>query len=115
MHSEHGWPVVELDDFYRDGRDPTLPMSSLGLPDWDDPSSWDDGAALHALLRLRQDRQFDVPVYDIGRSRATGARTIRAGEAPVVVAEGIFAGQLIGPLVEQGALPVPGVSGTTRG
>ena len=30
LHRAHGWPVVRLDDFYRDGADPSLPMTDLG-------------------------------------------------------------------------------------
>ena len=40
LHAAHGWPIVQLDDFYRDGDDPALPMSpQAGLPDWDDVRS----------------------------------------------------------------------------
>ncbi|MGB5934754.1 MAG: ATP-binding protein, partial [Ornithinimicrobium sp.] len=104
LHQQYGWPVVELDDFYRDGRDPALPMSPLGLPDWDDPTSWDIHAALTALEKLRGQGEVEVPIYDIGRSCATGSRTIRHAGSPVVVAEGIFASELIGALADRAAL-----------
>ena len=76
LHEAHGWPVVELDDFYRDGSDPQLPMSSLGLPDWDDPASWDHDSAVQALHSLRSDGDVQVPRYDISTSRATGTRSV---------------------------------------
>ncbi len=104
LHQHYGWPVVELDDFYRDGRDPALPMSPLGLPDWDDPTSWDGRAALQALEELRGQGQVEVPIYDIGRSCVNGSRTIRHAGSPVVVAEGIFAGELIPALRDRAAL-----------
>ena len=34
----HGWPVVRLDDFYRDVDDPKVPVLASGLTDWDDPA-----------------------------------------------------------------------------
>ena len=44
-----GLPVLRLDDFYKDGRDPTLPRiaegPNHGLVDWDHPDSW-----LHDVL-----------------------------------------------------------------
>ncbi|MGB3257120.1 MAG: ATP-binding protein [Ornithinimicrobium sp.] len=104
LHAAHGWPVVELDDFYRDGSDPQLPMSSLGLPDWDDPASWDRGCAVQALHTLRNDGEVQVPRYDISTSRARGTRSVELAESPIIVAEGIFAAHLIEPLSDQGLL-----------
>lgn len=43
LQAARGWPIVRLDDFYRDGGDPALPMTDLGatrLVDWDDSRSW---------------------------------------------------------------------------
>jgi len=57
LHAAHGWPIVRLDDFYRDGDDPTLPMTELGatrLVDWDDPGSWDAAAAVRAFTFARR-------------------------------------------------------------
>lgn len=104
LHTAHGWPVVELDDFYRDGRDPRLPMSSLGLPDWDDAASWDQEAAVLALLTLRNDSEVLVPQYDISTSRTVGSRSVRLAGAELILAEGIFASHLIEPLGSQGIL-----------
>lgn len=104
LSAAHGWPIVELDDFYRDGHDPLLPISSFGLPDWDHVSAWDQDAALNALRRLSHDREVEVPRYDISRSRVTGIRTVRTADALVIVAEGIFAAHLITSLERQGLL-----------
>ncbi len=46
-----GLPVLNLDDFYKDGSDPSLPRVDLGhesIVDWDDPASW-----LHGRGRRR--------------------------------------------------------------
>lgn len=101
LHAAHGWPIVELDDFYRDGRDPLLPTSTLGLPDWDHVSAWDREAALNTLHTLTHAREVTIPRYDISTSRVNGMRVVRAPEAPIIVAEGIFAAHLITPLDAQ--------------
>lgn len=104
LHEAHGWPVVRLDDFYKDGDDPTLPMSTLGIPDWDDVRSFRLDAAVEALDTLCRTGTVAVPTYDIATSRATGTTEVRTGGAPCVVAEGIFAADVIAPLRERGLL-----------
>lgn len=96
-----GAPVLALDDFYRDAdddvEDPPLPRR-FGIVDWDDPASWDRAAALEAIVRLCRDGVADVPVYDIPTSRRTGTHRLDLAGAPLVVAEGIFAAELVAPL-----------------
>ena len=109
LHRAHGWPVVRLDDFYRDGDDPALPMIDLGhthLVDWDDPRSWDGDAAVGALRALVSGGRAEVPIYDIGASRATGSALVRVGVGVgrLVVAEGIFGAEIIQRLGEEGLL-----------
>ncbi len=108
LQSTHGWPVVRLDDFYREGDDPALPVADLagGPPvvDWDDPASWDAPAAVHALDDLVTTGAASVPVYDIGRSAASGVRTLTLGPSQLVVAEGVFAAEIIEPLQGVGLL-----------
>ena len=104
LHAEHGWPVVELDDFYRELGDPGLPMSGLGLPDWDDVRSWHLDAATDALETLCRTGRAHFPVYDISASAVTGTRDVVVGDAHVIVAEGIFAAHTVAPLRERGLL-----------
>lgn len=104
LKATHGWPVVELDDFYREGSDPHLLMSPLGLPDWDDAASWDATAAAKALHALCTDGLVTVPRYDISTSARCGSQTIDGGGAPIVIAEGIFAAHLVATLRPQGTL-----------
>lgn len=105
MQAAHGWPIVRLDDFYRDGDDPALPRSEeLGIPDWDDPASWDADAALAALGELVREGRTITPVYDISTSRAVGEQQIVAGREGLVLAEGIFAAEIIPHLRETGLL-----------
>lgn len=95
LGSAHGWPVVRLDDFYREASDPRLPRSPLGIPDWDHADSWDAESAVDALRRLVDEGTVEVPVYDIGASAVTGRHVLEARPTDFVVAEGLFAGRLV--------------------
>ncbi|MEX1177293.1 MAG: hypothetical protein WEB09_02420 [Nitriliruptor sp.] len=105
-----GVPSVSLDDLYRDADDAALPHLDLPGPDgqrlvdWDDPRSWDAERALTALLELATTGTVELPVYDIPTSRATGVHRIDAGDAPLVVAEGIFAAELVHACRDAGIL-----------
>lgn len=99
-----GWPVVRLDDFYREVDDPDLPRSHLGIPDWDHVNSWDADAAVAALRRLVDTGKADVPVYDISTSRATGQHLVTAAPHHLILAEGLFAARVAQALETEGLL-----------
>jgi uridine kinase len=100
-----GLPVFRLDDFYKDGDDPTLPFSpELGIVDWDDVRAWHADRAVRALAVLCRDGAVDVPSYDIGASRVTGSSILSRGSAPAVVAEGVFAAEIVTACRESGIL-----------
>jgi len=98
-----GLPVVGLDNFYRNGDDPELPKR-FGIVDWDDPRSWDSNGALAVLTQLAQSGQADVPVYDIPSNSRTSHRELVLDGSPLVIAEGIFAAELVAPLRAAGLL-----------
>ncbi|WP_144016808.1 uridine kinase family protein [Beutenbergia cavernae] len=98
-----GLPVVNLDDFYRDADHPGLPRRH-GIVDWDSPATWDVEAAHAALLDACRSDRVDVPVYDIPTSQRTGTQTVDLDAAPLVLAEGIFAAELVDPLSRDGVL-----------
>lgn len=105
LHDTHGWPIVRLDDFYRDHDDPAAPREeSLGIVDWDHVDSWKADDALDALGTLVDTGSVDLPVYDISTSRAIGAQTLTARAEDLILAEGIFAAEIIGRLRDQGLL-----------
>lgn len=104
LHTTYGWPLLQLDDFYRELGDDELPMSPLGLPDWDDVRSWHLDAATAALEELCTTGSADVPVYDISRSRITGHHLVELDGQPVVVAEGIFAAHTVAGLRDRDLL-----------
>jgi len=101
LEASFGLPGVNLDDFYKSGDDPTLPRlgrvagQGAGEVDWDDPASWSLEEALDALERLCRTGAADVPVYDISRDGRTGVRKVSLGGAAYVVAEGLFAQEVI--------------------
>ncbi|WP_336722269.1 ATP-binding protein [Cellulosimicrobium cellulans] len=89
-----GLPVVALDDFYLDHDHPDLPQR-FGIVDWDDPRSWDATGAVAALVELARTGHADVPVYDIPTSRRTGTTHLDVTGSRVVLAEGIFAAEIV--------------------
>ena len=104
LQDRHGWPIVRLDDFYRNGDDPSLPILPMGVPDWDNPRSWHADAAVAALLALCQNGVVDLPTYDISSSRTIGHSAVTAGPGQLILAEGIFAAEVIAALAEAGVL-----------
>lgn len=102
---DSGLPVLNLDDFYRDGADPDMPRHpEFGIVDWDDPRSWDAEAAVAALITICRDGHGDIPVYDIAHDRATSTQRFDVGEAAVFVAEGLFAAEIVVACRDHGIL-----------
>ncbi|MEO5939667.1 MAG: ATP-binding protein, partial [Nocardioides sp.] len=94
-----GLPILRLDDFYKDGDDPTLPRitvgANAGLVDWDDPASWHEQDALTALRELCTTGCSEVPVYEIAANGRNGSRAVELGGRTLFVAEGIFAPEVV--------------------
>ncbi|MBO0517068.1 uridine kinase family protein [Streptomyces beijiangensis] len=102
---ESGLPVLRLDDFYKEGTDPTLPLVEGSSDiDWDDARSWDAEAALAAITDLCRTGRTNVPVYDIATSARTGVETLGIERTPLFIAEGIFAADIVERCQELGVL-----------
>ncbi|MFD5799528.1 uridine kinase family protein [Streptomyces diastatochromogenes] len=100
-----GLPVLRLDDFYKEGDDPTLPLVDGSSDiDWDHPESWDADVAIGAISRLCASGSTPVPVYDIALSARTGEETLHIGRTPLFIAEGIFAAEIVERCRELGLL-----------
>jgi uridine kinase len=103
-----GLPILRLDDFYKDGDDPTLPRitvgANAGLVDWDDSASWHEQDALTALRELCTMGHSEVPVYEIAENGRTGSRAVDLGGSTLFVAEGIFAPEVVAACREEGML-----------
>ena len=104
LAARSGLPILQLDDFYKDGDDPTLPRFPSGDVDWDDPDSWHADRALAAVVALSGRGTAEVPVYDISANGATETRTLAINGASHFVAEGIFAAELVAGCRDQGVL-----------
>ncbi|MGW7370274.1 uridine kinase [Streptomyces sp. NPDC054841] len=105
LAARSGLPVLRLDDFYKEGDDPTLPLipDSADI-DWDSPGSWDADAAVAAVTELCRTGRTTVPVYDIATSSRTGRETLDIDRTPLFVAEGIFAADIVSRCQELGVL-----------
>ncbi|MEU1277707.1 ATP-binding protein [Streptomyces sp. NPDC005805] len=100
-----GLPVLRLDDFYKEGNDPTLPLVTGSADiDWDSPASWDAEAAVAAIAELCATGRTEVPVYDLATSSRTGRETFDIARTPLFVAEGIFAAEIVRRCQELGFL-----------
>ncbi|MEU0204015.1 MULTISPECIES: uridine kinase [unclassified Streptomyces] len=105
LAARSGLPVLRLDDFYKEGDDPTLPLVAGSSDiDWDHPDSWDADAAVAAITDLCRTGLARVPVYDIALSARTGEETIEIGRTPLFVAEGVFAADIVRRCQELGVL-----------
>ncbi len=105
LAARSGLPVLRLDDFYKEGDDPTLPLVDGSSDiDWDHPGSWDADTAVASIVELCNTGRTNVPVYDISLSARTGADAIDIGRTPVFIAEGIFAAEIVNRCRELGVL-----------
>lgn len=103
-----GLPVLRLDDFYKSGGDPTLPLitagANAGLVDWDHPDSWVPADAMAAIGALCREGRAEVPVYDIAHDGRCGWQDLDLDGSPLFLAEGIFAPDVVRPAREAGLL-----------
>ncbi|MDH6580109.1 ATP-binding protein [Kitasatospora sp. MAP5-34] len=89
-----GLPVLQLDDFYKDGDDPTLPLFPDGSTDWDSPLAWHRDQAIAAIRALTTAGRAEVPVYSIPANGRAGTRVLDLTGSPAFIAEGIFAAEI---------------------
>jgi uridine kinase len=103
--ADSGLPVLRLDDFYKEGTDPTLPQVEDSEDiDWDHPLSWDADHAVAAIEELCRTGRTTVPVYDLSLSARTGTAALAIGPTPLFIAEGIFAAEIVERCRELGLL-----------
>lgn len=97
--------MLRLDDFYKEGDDPTLPQVEGGTDiDWDSPLSWDADAAVTAIEELCRTGRTNVPVYSIATSSVVDTEALDIERTPLFVAEGIFAADIVARCQELGVL-----------
>ncbi|MGW0731213.1 uridine kinase family protein [Streptomyces sp. NPDC002851] len=96
LAAHSGLPVLRLDDFYKEGDDPSLPLVAGSTDiDWDSPASWDADVAVSAIEELCRTGRTRVPVYDIGSSARVGEEAFDIERTPLFIAEGIFAADIV--------------------
>ncbi len=103
-----GLPVLRLDDFYKNGGDPSLPVildgANAGITDWDDPASWLPDDAVATIATLCGDGRAEVPIYEIARNGRCGSRVLDLAGSSLFLAEGIFAQDIVAACRERGLL-----------
>ena len=103
-----GLPLLRLDDFYRSGEDPDLPRiihgANAGLVDWDHPGSWCHDHAVAALGTLCHEGSVEVPVYSLAANGRTGTQRVDLRGSTLLVAEGIFAPEVVADLRQRDLL-----------
>ncbi|MCJ1677749.1 uridine kinase [Streptomyces sp. APSN-46.1] len=105
LAARSGLPVLRLDDFYKEGDDPSLPLVGGSSDiDWDSPLSWDADTAVAAIEELCAGGRTEVPVYDIATSSRTGTESLDISRTPLFIAEGIFAADIVARCQELGLL-----------
>jgi uridine kinase len=104
LAAQLGWPVLRLDDFYREGTDPLLPRDEAGRVDWDDDNAWNSADALAAVVELAATGEVSAPVYSLGEDRRVGCHRIELGDSPLFFAEGLFADRLVAGCRDAGIL-----------
>ncbi|MEV7072754.1 uridine kinase [Streptomyces sp. NPDC093990] len=105
LSARSGLPVLRLDDFYKEGDDPTLPLVEGSSDiDWDHPGSWDADTAVAAIVELCRTGRTKIPVYDISLSARTGEESVEMDGTPLFIAEGIFAAEIVTRCRELGVL-----------
>lgn len=96
--------AFRLDDFYFDADHPGHVLTDYGIIDWDDVASWNAEAAVDALRILLDSGEVEVPQYSISESRRIGSHAVKLGGCDCIVAEGVFAIELL-PHLQAAGIP----------
>lgn len=105
-----GRPHLPLDAFYyaqtddgaAGGTGPVFPRTPYGQIDWDHHLTWDEQAAVSAVVELLERGSTLVPDYDISTSSVRGHLRVVLEPGARIVAEGIFAERMPAALARAG-------------
>jgi uridine kinase len=88
-HKFVGASVLSTDSFYKDLKD--LTPREDGTYDFDHPSSVDLEECAEAALKLSENEEITIPVYDMRTCSRVGTQVVPPPLNRIVVVEGIFA------------------------
>lgn len=83
--------VVSLDNFYRDGSDPSYPRHSDGSRDYECPNALHLEEVTETLRRITEGQPFVLPHYDFKTASRDGERTVGDMSHGCVIVEGLHA------------------------
>ena len=103
LNAAHGWPIFRLDDFYREEDDPAMPRSETRDHRLGPPRQRDAERAVASLCDL-VDTGRPPPRSTTFEEPRQGHHEVAAGPADLILAEGIFAAEVVDRLRECGVL-----------
>ena len=89
--------IVQLDYYFKDLNDPTLPKNADGRRLFDLPKSYHLLEYKRAVARLVSGLEINMPNYDFVTSRRLNGLGPLIGPAEVIIAEGLFAISVLHP------------------
>jgi uridine kinase len=88
--------VVCLDDYFKNGNDPTVPRNDTGRKLFDSPESFHSAECRKHLRQLLTGKTAVVPKYSFAVMRRVADKSV--SPAPVIIIEGLFALRFYGSL-----------------
>ncbi len=83
--------VVNLDDYYKDARDPSLPRDENGRAIFDSPEAYRAEEFILAVKRLSEGEEIWTPEYDMATNAFIGSWGKKLNPRRIIIAEGLFA------------------------
>ncbi|KAF9985684.1 Uridine-cytidine kinase-like 1, partial [Modicella reniformis] len=85
------WVVLlSMDSFYKDLNDAELELAHRNDYDFDSPNSYDYGLLLETIIKLKEGKKVDVPIYDFETHKRVPNKATTVYGANVIIFEGIF-------------------------
>lgn len=116
-----GRPTLELDNFYREGKDPAVPKTPRGTPNWELPGAFNFDEAISALTQIVVNGTAVIPVYDYRSTAIVGAQLFSV-EGPVLTVLGVYSfdvvagvGSRLGLGIQRVLLTTPSIVCAIRG
>ena len=89
--------LIEMDDYFKDREDETLPMFG-GKLSFDLPDSYHLDEIRQGLIELKESKQISVPIYDIGSNKRIGRKVVEQKE--IIIVDGLYASKVSDAIVD---------------